>query len=229
MPREHGAGWFGPSPPEGLATTGCIPAHGIRYDLRMSMQSLDYLAPDAFEVRVTEMLVATSDGGDALLDSSVSEVLRLVKDQLRMDVVFVSEFADGRNVFKRVETRPGAEVVKEGASRTVEESFCQRVVDGRMPRLVHDVAALPDKAELPPTAFPVGAHMSTPIVLADGRVYGTFCCFSFAPNETLTVRDLKKLEMCAQLTARKIDAQRAAEVDRASEEWARQQQKERFR
>ncbi|MET0544196.1 MAG: GAF domain-containing protein [Variovorax sp.] len=195
----------------------------------MSIHSLDYFAPDAFEVQVSEMLVATSDGSDALLDASVSEVLRLVKDQLKMDVVFVSEFADGRNVFRRVETRPGAEVVEVGASRALEESFCQRVIDGRMPRLVHDVAALPNKDELPPTAFPVGAHMSTPIVLADGRIYGTFCCFSFSANDALTERDLKKLEMCAQLTARKIDAQRAAEVERASEAWRLQQQGDRGR
>jgi hypothetical protein len=27
----------------------------------------------------------------------------------------------------------------------------------------------------------VGAHLSTPIVLASGKVYGTLCCFSQAP------------------------------------------------
>ena len=91
--------------------------------------------------------------------------------------------------------------------------------NGRMPRLVHDVASLPNKAELPPTDFPIGAHLSTPIVLTDGRVYGTFCCFSFSANQALTERDLKKLEKCAQLAARKIDAQRAREFEQASANW----------
>ena len=179
----------------------------------MSFDTLDYLAPDAFEVRISELVVATSDGADALVDPCVSEVLRLVKDQFQMDVVFVSEFVDGRRVFRRVETRPGAAVISEGGSSPLEEGYCRRIVDGRLPRLIHDVASLPNRAELPPTDFPIGAHMSTPIVLTDGRVYGTFCCFSFSANLALTERDLRKLEMCAQLAARKIDAQRGRELE----------------
>lgn len=185
----------------------------------MSFNALDYLPPDAFEVRISELLVATSEGSDALIDPAVSEVLRLVKENLKMDVVFVSEFVEGRRVFRRVETRPGAAVIEEGGSSSLEEGFCQRVVDGRLPRLVHDVASLANKAELPPTDFPIGAHMSTPIVLNDGRVYGTFCCFSFSANESLSERDLRKLEMCAQLAARRIDAKRAREFEQASANW----------
>ena len=92
-------------------------------------------------------------------------------------------------------------------------SFCQRVVDGRLPELVHDVSKLPDVAELPPAPFPVGAHLSTPLVLGDGTIYGTLCCFSFAPNETLTAeRDLKRLHMAARLAARLVDQGRARAV-----------------
>jgi len=174
----------------------------------------DY-APDAFEVKISELLVATPEGSDALIDASVSEVLRLLREHLKMDVVFVSEFVDGRRVFRRVDTSPESRVIEPGQSSPLEESFCQRVIDGRLPRLVRDGAALPTFGELPPTDFPVGAHLSTPIVLNDGRVYGTLCCFSFAPNEQLTQRDLKKLEMSAQLTAKKINESRARDAERA--------------
>jgi GAF domain-containing protein len=179
----------------------------------------DY-APDAFEVRVSELLVATPDGADELIDDSITEVLRMVLEHLRMDVVFVSEFAEGRRVFRRVETRPEARVIEPGQSSPLEESFCQRVVDGRLPRLVHDVSALPSFDALPPTDFRVGAHMSTPIVLDDGRVYGTFCCFSFAGNEQLTQRDLKKLEVSAQLAAKKINQRRAKDAEQAIAGWS---------
>ena len=77
--------------------------------------------------------------------------------------------------------------------------------NGRMPRLVHDVASLPNKAELPPTDFPIGAHLSTPIVLTGARVYGTLCCFSSAPRPELVQADLEKLRMCAKLVARKVE------------------------
>jgi GAF domain-containing protein len=179
----------------------------------------DY-APDAFEVKVSELLVATHEQSDALIDESVPQVLRLIREHLKMDVVFVSEFVDGRRVFRRVDTGPTARVIEVGQSSPLEESFCQRVIDGRLPGLVRDLSQEPVFPELPPTDFPIGAHLSTPIVLNDGRVYGTLCCFSFAPNLDLTQRDLKKLELSAQLTARKINDRLSREADKAMAAWS---------
>ena len=175
--------------------------------------------PDALEVRISELLVATADDSDALINPSVTEVLRLLREHLKMDVVFVSEFVDGRRVFKRVDAKPGSQVIAEGESAPLEESFCKYVVDGRLPRLVKDAKTEPVFPELPATPFPVGAHLSTPVVLDDGRVYGTLCCFSFAPDESLTQRDLRKLEMSAQLAAKKLNEQRAREAEKKMADW----------
>ncbi|HYP83505.1 GAF domain-containing protein [Variovorax sp.] len=176
--------------------------------------------PDAFEVRISELLVATPEQGDALISGAVPQVLRQLREHLKMDVIFVSEFCDGRRVFRRVDTAADARVINEGESAPLEQSFCQRVVDGRLPELVHDVAALPTAGELPATPFPVGAHLSTPVVLNDGRIYGTLCCFSFAPNPTLRERDLHKLRMSARLTAKRIDDQRARDAERVMANWS---------
>ena len=59
--------------------------------------------------------------------------------------------------------------------------------------------------------FRVGAHLSTPIVLADGQIYGTLCCFSMAADPSLQETDLRKLECVAKYTAKRIDVQRDAE------------------
>jgi GAF domain-containing protein len=184
----------------------------------MVLHDWDY-APDALDVRISELLVATADGSDELIDQSVSEVLRLLREHLQMDVVFVSEFVDGRRVFKRVDAKPTSRVIEVGESAPLEESFCQYVVDGRLPRLVNNVPTHPSFPALPPTPFPVGAHLSTPIVLDDGRVYGTLCCFSFAPNESLTQRDLRKLELSAQLTAKKLNEHRAKVAEKNAANW----------
>ncbi|RYF69948.1 MAG: GAF domain-containing protein [Comamonadaceae bacterium] len=175
---------------------------------------------DAVEVRISELLVATPDGSDALISGAVPEVLKLLREHLKMDVVFVSEFVDQRRVFRRVEAAPGHSVIEAGQSDPLEETFCQRIVDGRLPRLVPNMSALAGRADVPTTAMPIGAFLSTPVILNDGRVYGTLCCFSSAPSEALTLRDLKKLEMSAQLTARRIDGQRAREADRATANWS---------
>ncbi len=176
--------------------------------------------PDAFEVRVSELLVATADDCDVMIDGAIPEVLRLLREHLRMDVAFVSEFVNGRRVFRRVDAAAGKQVIETGGSAPLESSFCHYVVSGRLPRLVKEVARLPQAAELPPTPFPVGAHLSTPVVLNDGRIYGTLCCFSFAPNEELVERDLRKLEISARLAAQKIDQQRAREAERAMRNWS---------
>ncbi|VWX59467.1 GAF domain-containing protein (modular protein) [Burkholderiales bacterium 8X] len=165
----------------------------------------DY-APDAFEVRVSELLVATAEASDELIDRSVPEVLRLLREHMQMDVVFVSEFVDGRRVYRRVEAAPGKQVIEPGQSDPLELSYCQRVVDGRLPPMVRNLATDPATARLPQPPFPVGSYLSVPVVLNDGSVYGTLCCFSAAANESLSQRDLKKLEMSAQLAARQIDA-----------------------
>ncbi|RZL43289.1 MAG: GAF domain-containing protein [Variovorax sp.] len=166
------------------------------------------LAAETFEGRLSHLSrlsVATAERSDADIHRSVGEVLQLVRDHLQMDVVFVSRFENGRRVFRHVEQDPAQPLLTVGHSDPLESSFCQRVVDGRMPQLVCDVARLPDAASLPPLPFRVGAHLSTPLVLRSGEIYGTFCCFSVAPNDALTERDLKRLRMASEMTARLID------------------------
>lgn len=163
----------------------------------------DRLDPTALDLRISELLVATADGSDPGIDRSVSEVLQRLREQLRMDVVFVSEFENGQRVFRFVDSAPDGPAINVGDSGPLESSFCQRVVDGRLAELVHDASVI---AGLPPTDIKVGAHLSTPIRLDNGSVYGTLCCFSSAPNSQLQQRDLTQLRHCASLVGRRIDA-----------------------
>ncbi|MES2635317.1 MAG: GAF domain-containing protein [Pseudomonadota bacterium] len=165
---------------------------------------------DAFEVKVAEMLVATSDESDALIDSSISDVLKLLREQLSMDVVFVSEFADGKRYFRHVDQTPGKEVIARGGCDPLEESWCARVVDGRLPEFIADAGVLQKAGELPATPFPIGTHMSTPIHLKNGEVYGTLCCFSFAPSDELKAKDMRTLRYTARLAADRLEEARSA-------------------
>jgi GAF domain-containing protein len=164
---------------------------------------------DSLEVRVSELLVATSDQTDAELDAAIGEVLRLLRERLQMDVVFVSEFVNGRRVFRQVAQAPGVGVIAEGESAWLEESWCQRVVDGRLRQYIADAkrdpAASPLLKDLP---FPIGTHISTPLVLSSGEVYGTLCCFSFEPNGRSSPEDLSRLKLTARLAAQRLDNRR---------------------
>jgi hypothetical protein len=174
--------------------------------------------PDELSVMISELLVATADGTDPSIDHSVTEVLRTLRDRLKMDVVFVSEFIDGQRVFRFVEGENPP--MGPGDGNPLEESYCKQVVDGRMPELVHDASAIAKDIGLPHTDIQVGAHLSTPIVLPDGSVYGTLCCYSAAPNPALRKRDLDNLRNCAVLVARKVNAALKANKVGAEVDWS---------
>lgn len=166
-----------------------------------------------FSVFVSDLLVATSDSADASVESAVPEVLNLLRQKLKMDVVFVSEFTGGRRVLRHVQQGQGAPELPVGYSNPLEESYCQRVVDGRLPEMMPDASSHPGTQSLPRTPFRIGAHLSTPILLGDGQPYGTLCCFSTQPNPQLRQRDLDNLRHCAKLVARKVEIARAQKTE----------------
>lgn len=167
--------------------------------------------PDDIEIRVSELLVATADQSDAELDRSIGEVLKLLRERMGMDVVFVSEFVDGRRVFRKVAQAPGVDLIAEGQGEPLEQSWCKRVVDGRLPQYIADARQDPVAAALlKDLAFPIGTHISTPVVLGNGEVYGTLCCFSFEPNGQSSPEDLARLKLTARLAAQRLDTRRTA-------------------
>ena len=183
------------------------------------MSVLDPLDPNALEVQISELLVATADTYDPALDRRITEVLLLLRKQLRMDVVFVSEFADGDRVFRFVD---GGDAigVRAGDAAPLEQSYCQRVVQGRVPELISDARPFVARGELPDVGIAVGAYLSTPVVLEDGRVYGTVCCFSTSPQPDLQAGTLACLRQCARLVARKVNVQQRTPFPTLEPDWS---------
>lgn len=143
---------------------------------------------------------------------SLHDLLRAVRHHLNMDVAFISEFTEGQRIFRHVDSAHENAPIQEGDGDPLEESYCQRIVDGRLPQLITDASQLPVARALPVTAaLPVGAHLSIPIQRSDGTVYGTLCCFSFRPDSTLNERDLSILRMCSELAGKQIERQHEKE------------------
>lgn len=184
----------------------------------MSVRIWDY-APEALEVSVSDLIIATADFSDDLIDDNVRDLLKELRQHLKMDVIFLSEIRDGKRMFKHVNAKAGCDLIQTGGGSRLEESFCQCVLDGRLPPLVHDAATHPAHDQLPKTPFRVGAHLSAPIVLADGSVYGTLCCFSQAADPTLTEKDLQKLQCVARVAAKRIDMRQAREREDEMAKW----------
>lgn len=154
-------------------------------------------------------LAASITTADALefdhTSGNMNQILRAVRTHLGMEVGFISEFTEGRRVFRHVEYAEGKQCMEVGASDPLEESYCHWIVQGKLPQLIRDPAEHPFTASFAVTkSLPVGAHLSVPIRLRNGNVYGTFCCFSSQPDPSLTSRDLAMMEAFAQLAGEQI-------------------------
>ena len=141
----------------------------------------------------------------------VTQILRAVRDHLGMPFAFVSEFVEGNRVFRYVDCNRKPPPFRAGDSGPLSESYCLRVIDGRLPPLIRDAAQVPAARELPVTeVFPIGAHLSMPIVLSDGHVFGTFCCFSDRADHSMNPRDLEMMRAFSRVIAQQIERQRDA-------------------
>lgn len=161
---------------------------------------LDY-EPDDLDVKISELLVATSDSADPELPAAVPEVLKLLRTRLGMDVAFVSQIADDRRTFKAVDSAPDFTPIQAGMSDPVEESWCQRVVEGRLPEVMDDASKFVAAGKAPEPGIQIGTHLSTPVRLSGGEVYGTLCCFSRGVHAGA---DIERLRYTANLLAARL-------------------------
>lgn len=145
-------------------------------------------------------LLASGVGHDG-----VAQVLRTVRKHLGMDVAFVSHFREVDRVLEHVDC-DGFAPIHEGQTIPLQDGYCLKIVRGELPQLIPDTSLVPAAMALPETrAIPIGSHLSVPIELSSGEMYGTLCCFSREANLTLGERDLQMLRALGEVLASRID------------------------
>ena len=129
----------------------------------------------------------------------IESLLSLVRENLQMDVAFVSEFAGDQLIFRALEGDAGSFGWREGEGFPLDESYCKRVLDGRLPNVVPDARSEDMTKDLWVTSEAnIGSYVAVPVVLSDGRPYGTLCCVSHEPDPWLKERDLGIMERTAR-------------------------------
>lgn len=140
------------------------------------------------------------------MDAFLQNALHSIREHLGMEIAFISEFKSGRRIFRYVDSTEPNPPISVGGSDPLEDSFCQRVVDGRLPELMSDAFQNQHAMSLPVTkALPVRAHLSVPIRMKSGKVYGTYCCFSSRADQSMNSRDLDMMRIFAELIGRKLE------------------------
>jgi GAF domain-containing protein len=130
-------------------------------------------------------------------------------EMLRGDVnsgAFISEFAEDWLVFRVLEGDAESFGWQEGKSFPLDASYCKRVLDGRIPNTVPDAKDEDWTKDLRVTGeADIGSYVAIPLVLSDGRLYGTLCCVSHTPDPWLRERDLRLMERIARELVERLE------------------------
>jgi GAF domain-containing protein len=138
--------------------------------------------------------------------AAIENMLRNVREALQMDVAFVSKFSEDQLVFRAVEGDAESFGWGEGESFPIDESYCKRVLDGRIPQVVTDAKKEDATKDLRVTSeADIGSYAAVPLVLSDGRLYGTLCCVSHEPDPWLRERDLGLMQRTARWLVEQLE------------------------
>jgi EAL domain-containing protein (putative c-di-GMP-specific phosphodiesterase class I) len=130
-------------------------------------------------------------------EQQIAELLRTARKSLHMSVAFLSRMDGTTQHLEVVDTRVPL-LVQEKNKQVQETSFCQAVLDGRLPAVIDDVKRYPVAMSLPSARIPrIRSYVSTPVTLSDGSLYGTFCAFGFTSDKELTGRDEALMKVLA--------------------------------
>ena len=192
----------------GVQRSGCsVEAGGLAADRQtMPLELRAALAPPA--------VLASSGGRSDLRDIAritrpdgrglLERILVAARETLGMQLAYLSEWEGNELVYRRLERSDPDFLadVEVGARAPLEESYCKRVVDGEMPPLVGDARNDSRTRDFfSDYDSSVGAICTVPLVLSDGRLWGTFCVVGGEADARLAARDLAFMQILAQLVA----------------------------
>jgi response regulator RpfG family c-di-GMP phosphodiesterase len=140
----------------------------------------------------------------------IARTTGVAREMLAMEVAFLSDTSGGLQRYDLVSG--DRESFGFGDPIPLEGTYCGALLDGRLDNIVPDASQDPVVCDLEVTERAgIGSYIGVPVILRDGRTYGTFCCVSHAPNPALDDRDVRFMEVLARLVA---DQLQRAEIER---------------
>jgi EAL domain-containing protein (putative c-di-GMP-specific phosphodiesterase class I) len=144
----------------------------------------------------------------------IARLVELARSRTGMDLAWVSSFHEGRQVFDVLAGDAGRFGLAAGDSGLLADSYCARVVDGRLPNLVTDARTHPVTAGLAATdELGIGSYIGVPIPGPDAEPLGMLCCVSTSPNATAGAPEVRFLELLAAAIA-ELASDSGTETDR---------------
>src|SRR3954451_24814674 len=137
---------------------------------------------------------------------TIESALDAARQGLEMEIAYLAEFTDDQQIFHSLAGDLDTLDMAEGESMPLEDTYCQRMCDGRIGNVINDVRADPELAGLALTKRAgVGCYVGVPLRFSDGRLYGTFCCLSHAPDPDIGEREVRFMRVLAKIVAGELE------------------------
>lgn len=125
-----------------------------------------------------------------------------------MDVAVLGEVCDGREVVRYLAGDGVSFGLSPGASMPIEDTYCHRLLTGRLSNVVPDAQANEQVRDLEITrAARVGAYIGVPLTGLDARLY-VLCCLAHEQRPQLSERDVLFLRDLGQAVLAGLEKRR---------------------
>jgi two-component system chemotaxis response regulator CheB len=153
---------------------------------------------------VVRRVLSSGEQRTKALDHSIVSILGVMREHLLMDIVLATKKSGDHVVVSHAAASSNDGSIQ-GISVPINQTLCQRVLDGHLPAVMPDVESMRLTHDIPATPIFVGAYMATPVWLANGDLYGTLCCLSSNAAPELNQIQYRRLQMTARQIARLVN------------------------
>jgi GAF domain-containing protein len=123
-------------------------------------------------------------------EGDVTDALKVAQIETDMDVAMLGEVRDGHEVVRALAGDGRSFGLSLGSSLPIEDTYCHRLLTGRLSNLVPDAQANEQVRNLEIThAARVGAYIGVPLTGRDARLY-VLCCLAHEQRPGLAERDV---------------------------------------
>lgn len=145
---------------------------------------------------------------------SIIAALELARSEIEMDVAVLGEACGGSEVVRFV-AGDGSFGLAPGAAMPIEETYCHRLLTGRISNVVPDALIDEQLKDLPIThAGRVGAYIGVPLTALDARLY-VLCCLAHEQKPLLGERDVLFLRGLGEAIVAELEKRRTHAADGA--------------
>jgi GAF domain-containing protein len=139
----------------------------------------------------------------------MTAALELAHSETEMDVAVLGEVCDGREVVRFAAGDFRSFGLAPGASMPIEDTYCQRLLAGRLSNCVPDARADEQLRDLEITrAAQIGAYLGVPLTALDARLY-VLCCLAHEQRPQLGQRDVLFLRSLGETVLAQLQERRA--------------------